>query len=462
MMPVNSARPSPNICWRTLECTPSAPIKTSPVAVSPFARRIVARPASCSKPTQALPGWIASGSALRTASSKTAWKSPRCTIQYGAPKRCTAVSPRSNDRQRWPVLQSRNSRPSGTQTTRSIASRRPSEISNREPLEPICTPAPTSFSSEACSYRRTRWPRWIKASAVVRPPRPAPAMRTSGMEAFFPPQAEDVLHRPIGKAEQDGFRRRAMVMRVPAWNNENVARLPTEHGIADDRLTGAFDDGINRAIGGPIRCGFEPSRQQRHERADRWHWGTTRCRIDVAEFVAVVRIRIAITRQRYQCVARPNIRIAENRGRLRLGFPVDRNHVGPVASRTVPHRPRDRLAVGIRRLGEADVEHLDHRHVQSIEPNHRLIRFIAVIMPRPWRGNHEVARLHDRALALNRGVSAMAFDDEAQRRRGVTVCRRDLSGQDHLQAGEQRVRDAGLPCEARVLPNQDAPLGFLG
>jgi hypothetical protein len=40
-----------------------------------------------------------------------------------------------------------------------------------------CRPAPTSPSSRACSNTCTSWPRRINASAAVRPPSPAPAIR---------------------------------------------------------------------------------------------------------------------------------------------------------------------------------------------------------------------------------------------------------------------------------------------
>ncbi len=64
------------------------------------------------------------------------------------------------------------------------------------------------------------------------------------------------------------------------------------------------------------------------------------------------------------------------------------------------------------------------------------------------------------ALAVDRGVGALAFDDEAQRVRRVPVRRRDLAGQDRLQAGEQRRGDEGRPRQRRVLEHEHAPLGL--
>src|ERR1700722_166392 len=129
---------------------------------------------------------------------------------------------------------------------------------------------------------RTRWPRSIKASAVVRPPSPAPAMRTSAMQALFPPQAEHILNWPVGETGQHRFRGGAMAVRVPAWYDEDIARLPAEHGITDDRFAGTLDDRIDRAVSASIRQRVEPGRQQRHEGANCRHRRTAGRRIDVA------------------------------------------------------------------------------------------------------------------------------------------------------------------------------------
>ncbi len=56
----------------------------------------------------------------------------------------------------------------------------------------------------------------------------------------------------------------------------------------------------------------------------------------------------------------------------------------------------------------------------------------------------------------------MPLDDEAQRRLGVAVRRRDFAGHDELQAGKQRLGDRRAIAEAGVLKDQDTPLGFLG
>ena len=88
-------------------------------------------------------------------------------------------------------------------------------------------------------------------------------------------------------------------------------------------------------------------------------------------------------------------------------------------------------------LGERGVEKRHDGNVEPIEPYHRLIAIVPVIVPGPrWR-NHEIPFVHERLFALYRRVRAIAFDDEAQRRLRVSVRRGDFAGQDKLKTGIQ-------------------------
>ncbi len=135
--------------------------------------------------------------------------------------------------------------------------------------------------------------------------------------------------------------------------------------------------------------------------------------------------------------------------------------LAPIARHAIAWRARFGLALGIGGLGEADVEQADDRDVQPVQPHHRRVGLVAVIVPGPaWRDD-EIARAHHRSLALHRGVGAAALDDEAQRGLRMAVRRRDLAGQNKLHAGEQRVGHRGMPAQARVLQDQHAALGLL-
>src|SRR5205814_3462409 len=107
----------------------------------------------------------------------------------------------------------------------------------------------------------------------------------SVIAAILAPEAELVLHRPVGEAEQHRFRSRAVARAMPARRHEDVARAPAESLIADLALALALDADKHRAVGAPIgRCG-ETLRQELHERRDRRHGVIAGGGIDVAHLI---------------------------------------------------------------------------------------------------------------------------------------------------------------------------------
>jgi len=72
-------------------------------------------------------------------------------------------------------------------------------------------------------------------------------------------------------------------------------------------------------------------------------------------------------------------------------------------------------------------------HVEAIDPHHRTIGFVAVIMPGHAGRNDEVADLHHGFLTGDGGIGVSALHDEAQRRGDVLVRRGDLARQDDLE-----------------------------
>src|SRR5216683_6397730 len=64
----------------------------------------------------------------------------------------------------------------------------------------------------------------------------AAAIKCSVRKPLLAPQAELVVHRPVGKAEEDGVLLGAMAVRRPARHDEDVALLPGEALVADPRL----------------------------------------------------------------------------------------------------------------------------------------------------------------------------------------------------------------------------------
>ena len=103
---------------------------------------------------------------------------------------------------------------------------------------------------------------------------------------------------------------------------------------------------------------------------------------------------------------------------------------------------------------EAGLEEIDRGQVEHVEPDHRLFRLVAVVMGGVARRDDKVAGPHDGLLALDLGIGALAVEDEADRRRGVAVRRRDLARHDELEPGIERLRDARLAAQRRVLQHQ--------
>ena len=85
-----------------------------------------------------------------------------------------------------------------------------------------------------------------------------------------------------------------------------------------------------------------------------------------------------------------------------------------------------------------------------------------MVVPGPGRGDDEVALFHDRPLAVDRRVGAAALDDEAEGRGGMAVGRRHFARHDELQAGIERLGDAGIAGQAGILEDQDPALRLLG
>ena len=120
---------------------------------------------------------------------------------------------------------------------------------------------------------------------------------------------------------------------------------------------------------------------------------------------------------------------------------LERQQVGAEARQRVALGPGHRLRFLRIALGEARVEERHDRNVETVEPYHRHIARIAMIVERPRRRDDEIARMHRRALTIDRGVGAFALDHHAQRGLGVAMAGRNFARKDELQTGVQAVGD---------------------
>jgi hypothetical protein len=62
-------------------------------------------------------------------------------------------------------------------------------------------------------------------------------------------------------------------------------------------------------------------------------------------------------------------------------------------------------------LGEHRLEEVDDRQIEYIEPDHRSVRRIAMVMDCPVWCQHEITRRHVGALALDRRMRTGAIDN---------------------------------------------------
>ena len=144
------------------------------------------------------------------------------------------------------------------------------------------------------------------------------------------------------------------------------------------------------------------------------------------------------------------------------GAAPQRAQVAAVAVEAVARGDGRRMRILAQFLGEAGVEVANRRNVETVEPDHRLAGGVAMVVPLPAGGQHQIERPHHRLFAVDGGEGAFTLEHKAQGALAVTVTRRDLAGQDQLQSGIEAGRDRRLARHARVFEDQDAALGLRG
>ena len=111
---------------------------------------------------------------------------------------------------------------------------------------------------------------------------------------------------------------------------------------------------------------------------------------------------------------------------------------------------------------ESRIEQPHSGDVETVEPDHRFVTRISMIVPLPVGGQHQIERVHYRFFTVESGVSTTSFHDETQRTLGMAVARGDLAGQNQLEPGIEAAGDRRLPANAWVFEDQDTPLGLFG
>lgn len=213
-----------------------------------------------------------------------------------------------------------------------------------------------------------------------------------------------------------------------------------------------------------VRLADEARPQQLHAGADGRHDVAAGHRVGVVhqgavEGAALDGVRVAL--QRF--VRRPP-RILEQR---RIGLAPAR--VVRAQAGRAPERRRvvDRVSDGLVQIGvdgvEAGLQRVDQGNVQAVLPDARqAVRLDAVLVPRAVGREHEVIGVERHLVAVDDGVRAAPFHDEAQRRRGMRVRRGDFAGVHHLQPRVQPADRRADLLTAGVVQVDDATPRLLG
>ena len=249
-------------------------------------------------------------------------------------------------------------------------------------------------------------------------------------------------------------------MAVPGRHHQHVVFIEANGLAFDGRFGAAAEAHVHRAVGAAVRPRLETCGNQLGERRHGRHRRAAGGRVDVALLVAEVRIGRTggYGLQRGQR-AFPGIN--KHLGRLgRLLVEIDRNHVGAVTRQRIAFRPDDGLVGAVAFLRKSGIEETHDGNVQTVEPYHRLVAQVAMVVPGPGRRDDEVAAAHRRAFAIDRGVGTLAVQHQTQRGLRVAMGRRHFARHDELQAGIQRLRDAGLAAQRGIFQDEHAALSL--
>src|SRR5678816_2716871 len=96
-------------------------------------------------------------------------------------------------------------------------------------------------------------------------------LRARYSKLLLAPQAERLLGRTVGEAEQDGVRRGADLERVPARHDQHVVLDEPERAVGDRELAPAFEADEHGGVGAAVRPRPETGGKALRERADRVH-----------------------------------------------------------------------------------------------------------------------------------------------------------------------------------------------
>ncbi len=161
----------------------------------------------------------------------------------------------------------------------------------------------------------------------------------------------------------------------------------------------------------------------------------TRARIGIAHLETMTGIELAFGFELFEDSAGVLVGVIENRRHHALRAVIHRHQIMSVSSVGMARCVGHGLLVFAKPFRERRIKELDQGDVQTVQPEHWFIGFIAVIMPGHRWGDDEVAVLHDCLFTIDssmsprrrqaQSVALIDYDDGPVRlrRAGPTECR---------------------------------------
>src|SRR5262249_10433086 len=200
---------------------------------------------------------------------------------------------------------------------------------------------------------------------------------------------------------------------LPRRNDKNVVDGPFEWLAINDGCALPFGHREDGPVSGPVGIALEALWQQRETRAHGWQYRATVYRICIVDTRTVALVDIARRFQPVQDRSHLGIRIIDYRGAVEMYRRAVREHAGGITLERIAVLMIDVLHLLAEVRGERCLEMVDRRHVEYVEPHHRFLARVAVIVRRPVGRNDEITVFHLRLLALDCCISALAFEHEA-------------------------------------------------
>ena len=224
-------------------------------------------------------------------------------------------------------------------------------------------------------------------------------------------------------------------MPLPERHHESVTLLPLQVTFANSGPPLAANDMVDRRAGVAMRFSGLFAFEKLHLAGHRRIGVAAGDGIDITQQPPVIRIAVAVAhRSKRRVSVLPSI---TKRYAARMAVLCFHRARKAHSAKRLASLARDRLFRKFRVFEEENIERLDQRPVQAVQPDNRVLRLVVMVVPGPVGRENQVALFHEKFLAIDRRISAPALHDKSDRRHIVPVRPRHFAriddGKSHLQ-----------------------------